>query len=86
MGGEYMIHAVETWHFMWTFVSHRGVDLLCLARSEYDSEDPPMSPNRWVHELYLAKLEYLGQVGTSSNGFPEFGLMKNYTSPCLILF
>lgn len=68
MGGKYMIHAIKTWHSLGLLCHFGGVDLLCLARSEYDSEDPPMSPNRWVHELYLAKLEYLGEVGTPANG------------------
>jgi len=36
--------------------------------SEYDSDDAPMSPNRWVHEVYLAKLEHLGKVLPRSHG------------------
>ena len=41
------------------------VDLLFTARSEYDV-DHAASPNRLVHELYLAKLEHLGKVRISS--------------------
>ena len=71
------------------------VDLLFAARSEYDDEHAA-SPNRLVHELYLAKLEHLGKVRTlwltTMDGVlyyewvREFGLVKNYTSPSLILF